>query len=64
MIAAVAIVPGPGQFRARIHRRERIMGKGDKRTKRGKIFKGTFGKRRARPQKLAKKSKSATPTRP
>ena len=27
------------------------MGKGDKRTKRGKLFKGTFGKRRVKPQK-------------
>jgi 30S ribosomal protein S31 len=30
------------------------MGKGDKRTRRGKIFKGTFGKRR--PKKTAKKA--------
>jgi 30S ribosomal protein S31 len=29
------------------------MGKGDKRTRRGKIFKGTFGKKR--PKKVAKK---------
>ena len=29
------------------------MGKGDKRTKKGKIFRGTYGKRR--PRKLAKK---------
>lgn len=36
------------------------MGKGDKRSKRGKIFKGTFGKRRIKPQKLAKKNKPAT----
>jgi ribosomal small subunit protein bTHX len=35
------------------------MGKGDKRTKRGKLFKGTFGKRRLRPQKAAKKGKQA-----
>ncbi len=33
------------------------MGKGDKRTKRGKLFKGTFGKRRVRSQKVAKKGK-------
>jgi 30S ribosomal protein S31 len=33
------------------------MGKGDKRSKRGKLFKGTFGKRRVKPQKAAKKSK-------
>ena len=26
------------------------MGKGDKRSKRGKLFKGTFGKRRVKPQ--------------
>ena len=32
------------------------MGKGDKRTKRGKLFKGTFGKRRMKPQKAAKKN--------
>jgi len=31
------------------------MGKGDKRTKRGKINKGTYGK--TRPRKKAKKSK-------
>ena len=31
------------------------MGKGDKRSKRGKLFKGTFGKRRVKPQKAAKK---------
>ena len=29
------------------------MGKGDKRTKKGKIYRGTYGKRR--PRKLAKK---------
>jgi ribosomal small subunit protein bTHX len=34
-----------------------IMGKGDKRSKRGKLFKGTFGKRRVRSQKSAKKEK-------
>ena len=28
------------------------MGKGDKKSKRGKIFRGTFGKRRARKTKL------------
>ena len=36
-----------------------IMGKGDKRTKRGKLFKGTFGKRRVKPQKAAKKIRDA-----
>jgi len=35
------------------------MGKGDKRTKRGKLFKGTFGKRRLKPQAAAKKAKAA-----
>jgi ribosomal small subunit protein bTHX len=34
------------------------MGKGDKRSKRGKLFKGTFGKRRVRSQKVAKKAKA------
>lgn len=29
------------------------MGKGDQRTKRGKIYRGTFGKRRARKRKRA-----------
>jgi len=33
------------------------MGKGDKRTKRGKLFKHTFGKRRLKSQKPAKKGK-------
>ena len=31
------------------------MGKGDKKTKRGKIIKGTFGNRRRRKQKTEKK---------
>ncbi len=35
------------------------MGKGDKRSKRGKLFKGTFGKRRVKPQKAAKKIRDA-----
>jgi ribosomal small subunit protein bTHX len=35
------------------------MGKGDKRTKRGKLFKHSFGKRRMRPEKAAKKAKEA-----
>jgi len=39
--------------------RNRIMGKGDKRSKRGKLFKGTFGKRRIKPQKAAKKIRDA-----
>jgi 30S ribosomal protein S31 len=33
------------------------MGRGDKKTKKGKIFKGSFGKsRRSRPAKAAKKT--------
>jgi ribosomal small subunit protein bTHX len=32
------------------------MGKGDRRTKRGKIFQGTFGKKRTRKEKPAQKS--------
>jgi len=35
------------------------MGKGDKRSKRGKLFKGTYGKRRVKPQTAAKKVKAA-----
>jgi 30S ribosomal protein S31 len=36
------------------------MGRGDKKTKKGKIFKGSFGKiRRARPVKAAKESSAA-----
>jgi 30S ribosomal protein S31 len=31
------------------------MGKGDRRSRRGKIFRGTFGKKRPRKQKKAKK---------
>jgi 30S ribosomal protein S31 len=38
------------------------MGKGDKRTKRGKIFKGSFGKRRPKAKPLSvKKKEEATP---
>ena len=33
------------------------MGKGDKRTKKGKIYRGSYGKRR--PRKLAKKKAAA-----
>ncbi len=36
------------------------MGRGDKKTKKGKIFKGSFGK--SRPAKPAKKSAPATDT--
>lgn len=35
------------------------MGKGDKRTKRGKIFLGSYGKVRPKPQKLAKLEKES-----
>lgn len=35
---------------------EEKMGKGDRRTKRGKIFAGSFGKKRARRDKPAQKS--------
>lgn len=35
------------------------MGKGDKKTKRGKIFAGSYGKSRPKPQKLAKLKKEA-----
>jgi 30S ribosomal protein S31 len=35
------------------------MGKGDMRTKRGKIFRGTYGKSRPRKPKKAKTSKKA-----
>jgi 30S ribosomal protein S31 len=35
------------------------MGKGDRKTRRGKIFRGTFGKRRPR-KKKAKKAAHAT----
>lgn len=35
------------------------MGKGDRRSKRGKIFRGTFGKRRPKPEKVRKAIKEA-----
>jgi ribosomal small subunit protein bTHX len=35
------------------------MGKGDKRTKRGKLFKHSFGKHRMKPKKTAKKTKDS-----
>lgn len=35
------------------------MGKGDRRSKRGKIFRGTFGKRRPKPEKVRKATKEA-----
>jgi len=39
-------------------RKEQRMGKGDQRTKRGKIFRGTFGK--TRPKKVKKNKESAS----
>jgi 30S ribosomal protein S31 len=38
------------------------MGKGDRRSKRGKIFRGTFGKRRPKPEKVRKAAKAASTT--
>ncbi len=35
------------------------MGKGDRRTKRGKRWRGTFGKYRMRPQELRRKKRKA-----
>ncbi|MGO9470373.1 MAG: 30S ribosomal protein THX [Isosphaeraceae bacterium] len=35
------------------------MGKGDRRSKRGKIFRGTYGKRRPKPSEGRKKAKGA-----
>ncbi len=35
------------------------MGKGDRRSKRGKIFRGTYGKRRVKPSEAAKAAKKA-----
>jgi len=40
------------------------MGKGDKRTKRGKLFKHSFGKRRMKTEKTAKKTKEAGANQP
>jgi 30S ribosomal protein S31 len=37
----------------------RLMGKGDRRSKRGKIFRGTYGKKRPKPQEERKKAKAA-----
>lgn len=34
------------------------MGKGDKKTKRGKIFKGSFGKKRPDPRKIRELAKA------
>jgi 30S ribosomal protein S31 len=38
-----------------------VMGKGDKRTKKGKIYRGSYGKRR--PRKLKPAAKKAAPKR-
>jgi 30S ribosomal protein S31 len=35
------------------------MGKGDRRSKRGKIFRGTHGKRRPKPQEMRRRKKAA-----
>ena len=35
------------------------MGKGDRRSKRGKIFRGTYGKKRPKPQEERKRAKAA-----
>jgi ribosomal small subunit protein bTHX len=35
------------------------MGKGDSRSRRGKIFKGSFGKRRPNPRKVRKAAEAA-----
>lgn len=43
------------------HRLPTPMGKGDKRTKKGKIYRGSFGKRR--PGKLKAKGKTPAPKR-
>ncbi|GAC1336591.1 MAG: hypothetical protein NVSMB14_04240 [Isosphaeraceae bacterium] len=40
------------------------MGKGDKRTKRGKIFKGSFGKSRPRPKKIREIKRSKATAKP
>ena len=40
------------------------MGKGDRRSKRGKIFRGTFGKRRPKPEKVRKLAKAAAAAAP
>ncbi len=40
------------------------MGKGDRRSKRGKIFRGTFGKRRPKPEQVRKAQKEAKTANP
>jgi 30S ribosomal protein S31 len=40
------------------------MGKGDRRSKRGKIFRGTYGKKRPKPQEERKKAKAAAAAAP
>jgi ribosomal small subunit protein bTHX len=39
------------------------LGKGDQRSKRGKIHRGTYGKRRRRKKKAARKKGAETPAR-
>jgi 30S ribosomal protein S31 len=39
------------------------MGKGDQRTRRGKIYRGTFGKSRPKPKKKARASAGETASR-
>ena len=46
-----------GLFVALGHHKKNTMGRGDKKTKKGKIFKGSFGK--SRPAKPGKKSGKA-----
>ncbi len=48
---------GGGSFR--VLKEIRNVGKGDARSKRGKIFKGTFGKRRPKKNKKAKAQETA-----
>ncbi|MFQ6046077.1 MAG: 30S ribosomal protein THX [Gemmatimonadales bacterium] len=38
------------------------MGKGDKKTRRGKLYRGTFGKRRPRPRKIRQRKKAGRTT--
>ena len=56
---AVPIRRGSGRHSRPYFFWSETMGKGDRRTKRGKLFRGTFGKRRPKPQKVRKKAKAA-----
>ncbi len=38
------------------------MGKGDRKTRRGKLFMGTYGARRPKPGKIAKRKRQAAET--